>query len=101
MIPLDAPSYGELVAEVDRQRQRANISEVELRKSRGLERMRFRENSELRIINAKMLAALMEAERYLEYLGGETAGTFVGPGMPADALAQTRAIIAEATGEQS
>lgn len=41
-----------------------------------------------------LLAALKEAERYLEYLGGESAGSFVGPGMPADALAQTRTAIA-------
>ena len=46
-----------------------------------------------------LLAALKEAERYLEYLGGETACRFFGPGMPSEALALTRAAIHKATGK--
>ena len=55
------------------------------------------EISRLRREKAELVGALKEAERYLEYLGGETAGTFVGRGMPADALAQARAALRSAT----
>ena len=56
--------------------------------------------NEARLIAAApdLLAALKEAERYLEYLGGETAGQFFGPGMPSEALAMTRAAVSKATG---
>lgn len=48
-----------------------------------------------RLISAApdLLAALKEAARYVEYL--ET-GSFVGPGMPRDALAQIKFAIAKA-----
>lgn len=41
---------------------------------------------------AKQEAALREAERFMAYFSGET-NVFVGPGMPADCLAQIRAAL--------
>jgi hypothetical protein len=86
------------VAEVERLRDEVaewkQVAEVEAHARRD-----FRaDNDRLRALNAKMLAALKEDVRYLGYLAGETHLGFLGGGMPADALAQTRAIIAEAEG---
>ena len=46
-----------------------------------------------RDVEGELVAALRDAMRYLEYLGGETAGMFIGPGTPAQSLAQARAAL--------
>lgn len=55
------------------------------------------EIGELLAAAPKLKAALIEAVRYLEYLAGDAAGTFVGPGMPREALAQARTALAAVT----
>lgn len=45
-----------------------------------------------------MHEALRKAERFMSYFSGETSGTFVGPGMPNECLAQIRAVLSRAEG---
>lgn len=46
--------------------------------------------------NAKMIAALKEAERFLSYFSGETGDFFEGSGTPQGCLKQIRAAISGA-----
>jgi hypothetical protein len=49
----------------------------------------------------ELVQALEEAERFMAYFSGETAGVFIGPGMPSRCLDNIRAAIAKAKQEPS
>ena len=81
----------------------ARIAEIERQAQEGgIDGRQTFQRSEMRLVlsalrassPADVLAALVEARRFIEYFAGETDGMFVGPGTPKSCLAQIDAALA-------